>query len=58
MDFIEFFNDYYFVFSFLYTLFVAIVGFSISKVLPLIKRHKIRKCLSLNKTQCRIILPS
>lgn len=58
MNLIEFFNDYYSVFSFLYTLLGVVVGFFISKILPFIKRYRIRKCLSLKKTQCRVILPS
>lgn len=57
IKYIYFFDKYSFVFSFAYTLLVAICGFVISKLIPKIKQYKIRKCLSLSKYECKIVLP-
>ena len=58
LEVIEFFDKYSFVFSALYTILVAITGMIIGKISPKVKQYKIRKCLSLTKTECKIILPS
>lgn len=58
LDIIEFFDKYSYVFSTIYTILVAITGIIIGKISPKIKQYKIRKCLSLTKNECKIILPS
>lgn len=50
-------DKYSFIFSFIYTLAVAIISFLICKIIPKIKQYKIRKCLSLSKNECKIVLP-
>lgn len=57
MKYIEFFVQYSYIFSFSYTIIVLIIGFLVGKVIPAFKRHKIKKCLSLTKKDCKIILP-
>ncbi len=58
LDVIKFLDKYSFVFSFIYTIIIALVGFLISKAIPTINTYKIRKCLSLKRNECKIILPS
>lgn len=58
MKYIEFFDQYSFVFSLVYTIIVGVIGFLIGKIIPEIKKYKIKKCLSLSKKECRIILPN
>lgn len=58
IDFIQFFDKYSFLFSFIYTITTALVGFLIGNFFSQIKKYKIRKCLSLTKSECKIILPS
>lgn len=58
MPYIEFFDKYTFVFSFGYTVIVALVGVLAGKIIPIIKKYKIKKCLSLTKNECKIALPS
>lgn len=58
LNWIEFFDQYSFVFSFIYTVLSAIFGFVIGKIFSKLNKYKIRKCLSLNNSECKIILPS
>lgn len=58
MKYIEFFDKYSFVFSLGYTIIVALIGFLIGKIFPEIQKYKIKKCLSLKKKECKIILPN
>lgn len=58
LEFFEFFDKYTFVFSTIYTIITTVVGVIIAKVSVKIKQYKIRKCLSLTRNDCRIILPS
>lgn len=58
IDYIELFDKYSFLFSSIYTILTAIIGFLIGKIFSKIKEYKIRKCLSLAKNECKIILPS
>lgn len=58
LDAIKFLDKYSFVFSFVYTILIAIIGFLMSKIVPKINTHRIRKCLSLKQSECKIILPS
>ncbi len=58
VSFLEFVDKYLFVFSLLYTIIVRIVGFVTDKVRLKVKKYQIRKCLSLTKAECKIILPS
>lgn len=57
MKFIEFIDKYTFVFSFAYTVIGFLAGIISKKILGAFKRHKIRKCLSLKKKDCKIVLP-
>lgn len=50
---IEFMDKY----SFSLSIFTALVGFSIGKLVPILRQNKIKKCLSLGKHECKIILP-
>lgn len=58
MELIKFLDEYSFVFSLGYTIITAVVGFFVGRIFLEIKKFKIRKCLSLTKKQCKIILPS
>lgn len=58
LDTIKFLDKYSFVFSFLYTIIIAIMGFLVGKIIPIIHTYKIKKCLSLKQNECKIILPS
>lgn len=58
LDFIELFDRYLFLFSFIYTVSTALIGLLTGKLLSKLREYKIRKCLSLTKNECRIILPS
>lgn len=51
-------DQYSFLFSLAYTICGAIIGFFSSKILFELKKRKIRKCLSLGKYDCKIILPN
>lgn len=53
MKYLEFLEEY----SFLFPIFTAVGGFFIGKINPILKKHKIKKCLSLDKYECKIILP-
>lgn len=57
MEFLSFLDQYSFLFSFTYTIGAAIIGFLSSIIIPEFKRHKIKKCLSLGKYECKILLP-
>jgi len=61
MDFLEiikFFDKYSYVFSFTFTIFGALIGVWSQKILNGLKRRKIKKCLSLNRNECKIVLPN
>lgn len=58
MKVIEFLDKYTFVFSFAYSVIGFLVGIISKKILGAFKRYKIRKCLSLKKEDCKIVLPS
>lgn len=58
MKYIEFFDQYSFAFSLGYTIIVAITGFLVGRLIPAIKKHMIRKSLSLRRKECKIILPA
>lgn len=45
-------------FSFIYTVCSIITSFLINKIYAADKKYKIRKCLSLTKNECEIVLPS
>ncbi len=51
---IDIFKEYSFLISIIY----GVIGYLIGTVIPKISRSKIRKCLSLAKKDCKIILPS
>lgn len=57
MKYIEFFDQYSFLFSFGYTVIVAILTFIIQKVYTELKKYKVKRCLSLKRKECKIILP-
>lgn len=58
MEFLKFIDKYLFIFSLGHTLIIALIGFVVGKIFPIIKKYKIRKCLSLEKNECKIVLPS
>lgn len=58
MKFLEFLDQYSFLFSLFYTVIATIIGFLASKIVPAIKKHKIRECLSLRKLDCKIAMPN
>ena len=58
LNWIIFFEQYSFVFSFIYTTLTAIVRFVIGKLFSKFNEYKIRTCLSLSRNECKIILPS
>ncbi len=57
MKYIELLDQYSFIFSLGYTIICAITGFLIGKIIPEIQKYKIKKCLTLVKKECRIVLP-
>lgn len=57
MKLLSFLDQYSFLFSLAYTLSVAIIGFFASKIVPALKKYKVKKCLSLGKYDCKIVLP-
>ena len=57
MEFLVFLDQYSFLFSIAYAIGAAIIGFLASKIIPVLRKHKIKKCLSLGKHECKIILP-
>ena len=58
MKFLAFLDQYSFLLSLGYTIGAAIIGFLVSKMIPTLKRRKIKKCLSLGKHDCKIVLPN
>ena len=51
MELLSFLDQYSFLFSLGHTIIAAIIGFLVSKIIPTLKRHKIKKSLSLGKVQ-------
>lgn len=51
---LEFVDQYFFLFSPIYT----ITLFLFVKAKPRINQHRVEKCLSLKKKECKIVLPS
>lgn len=58
MEFLAFLDQYSFLFSLAYAIGAAIIGFLASKIIPVLRKHKIKKCLSLGKHECKIVLPN
>ena len=52
------FGDYFEIVTGMFTITGWIVGWSTGKVIPYFKKRAIRKCLSLEKKECTIILPT
>lgn len=55
---LEFLEKYSSLFSFGYTVLAALFGFLVGKIPPKMRAYKIKKCLSLGKRSCKIILPN
>lgn len=54
----EFYNRYSALFSLVYTILIALGGAIISKFIPFVQRYCIRRKLSLEKMNCKVIVPT